>query len=115
MWLNERMEQLGIDSDTLAEILGYSQGASIRAWVHKKRTSHNVSDIEGITELASALDWTVTELLIAIGHDLDISSDPEALALLERYNQLKPKQKLIVLRFWLAAIELAEQTDIDSL
>lgn len=119
-WLQQRLNELGLTHDDLRERLA-QRGidrvrATITGWTNGKAIKL-LSDPEQASILAEALKWTLTELLLAAGYEIeaDIEIRPELYSLIRQYNDLSYYRRILFMQTLRRFTEFADSLTEDEL
>ncbi|MEM9952632.1 MAG: hypothetical protein AAF846_13585 [Chloroflexota bacterium] len=100
-WLKKRLRELGYTHNDLQKALEEKDIKRVRAtitgWTNNKPVSL-LNNPEHAKKLADVLDWTVLELLVAAGYDIDI---PDELSeIIEVYRRANEQQRQELAMGW---------------
>lgn len=115
-WIQDRLDSLDYThqdlQNALSELGVVRVRATITGWTNGKPIKL-LSDPEGTKKLAKALKWSVIEMLIAAGYDLEI---PEELGyFIHEYKTADQKRKIIYLKNISFVTSFANELDDEDL
>lgn len=71
MWLKKRLDELGMSIPDIAERIDRTP-ATVNNWIYNlNRIPWRLEDIDEWLQLADALKWTILDILVAAGYDIE--------------------------------------------